>query len=149
MIELTELQKAFGVGGLLLLSYFIKIPKLEINIWGWLARTIGDALNANQKKEIDEIRTSLKQLSDDFQAYKKADEELTMDSNRREIIQFSDEIRRGVRHSQEAYERILEVTDAYEKYCDSHPSYINSKAKFAKENIRETYAVVFKENDFL
>ena len=149
MIELNDPVRTAIVACLVLLSYFIKIPKLEINVWGWLARTIGDALNANQKKEIDEIRNSVKKLTDDFQAYKKADEELTMDSNRREIIQFSDEIRRGVRHSQEAYERILEVTDIYEKYCDAHPAYVNSKAKLAKENIRETYVRVFKENDFL
>lgn len=149
MIELTELEKAFSIGGLILLSYFIKIPKLEINIWGWLGRKIGDALNANQKKEMDDIRESIKKLSDAFDAYKLEDKTREMNLKRQRILQFSDEMRRNVRHSKESFNDVLEDVDEYVKYCDSHPGYKNSRASMAIDYIEEQYKVIFRENDFL
>ena len=68
---------------------------------------------------------------------------------RTRILRFGDEARRGLPHTQEHWEAVLRDIDAYEKYCDSHKEYINSKAVSTIAFLRASYAENLEQNDFL
>ena len=68
---------------------------------------------------------------------------------RRRIIDFSDECRRGVRHSEEHWENVLDDVTAYRNYCNNHKDFENSKCVLSIELIEELYKKVKLENDFI
>ena len=56
------------------------------------------------------------------------------------ILRFSDELRRGVNHSEESFNNVLEDIDNYTEYCVEHEDvYINSKAYAAIRNIKSVH----------
>lgn len=71
------------------------------------------------------------------------------DSSRRRILNASDEVIRGTMHSKEWWEQTLHDVDVYEKYCDDHPAYKNSKAVLAVANLKDLYGKRLDKNDFL
>ena len=68
---------------------------------------------------------------------------------RRRILQFADEIRRGVKHSMEHFNDILDDITFYAKYCDDNPTFKNDKAVRSIQRIEEVYDECMRENDFL
>ena len=68
---------------------------------------------------------------------------------RRRIIDFSDECRRGVRHSEEHFESVLEDITSYEKYCSAHKDFENSKCVLSIEMIKDLYKKTKLEDDFI
>lgn len=68
---------------------------------------------------------------------------------RRRIIDFSDECRRGVRHSEEHFESVLEDITSYEKYCSAHNDFENSKCVLSIEMIKDLYKKTKLEDDFI
>lgn len=71
------------------------------------------------------------------------------DDARRNILAFDDELRRGMDHSEESYNQILEDTNYYSRYCKSHPDYENNKAVNAIRHINDVYQRVKAENKFI
>ena len=65
------------------------------------------------------------------------------------ILDFSDEVRHGERHSKEAFDQINLDIDTYRRYCDDHKDYQNNRATMAIANIERVYAKCLAENDFL
>lgn len=68
---------------------------------------------------------------------------------RRRIIDFSDECRRGVKHSEEHFESVLEDVTAYERYCSKHKEFENSKCTLSIDMIKNLYTKTKLENDFI
>lgn len=162
-MELADILRNGGITvGIVILS-LIKIPKLEINIWG----LIGRAINKEQKEQNDKLQKSIDTLSkrlDEFiqdeVRYRKEQEEDKLkyrdyreqkdaDKARSEILMFNEELLRSVRHSKERFDNILERVDEYEDYCDTHPLYKNNKAESAIANIKHTYGMCQEQRDFL
>ena len=71
------------------------------------------------------------------------------DDARRNILAFDDELRRGMDHSEESYNQILEDTNYYSRYCKGHPEYENNKAVNAIRHINDVYQRVKSENKFI
>lgn len=117
-----------GSGVVFVLLTIIQMAPIRINPWSKIARLIGRALNA-------EVVDLLKE------------NEAT--SARYRIIRFDDEIRHKSKHTEEHFNQILGDIDTYERYCDTHQNYKNSKAVMAIDNIRRTYEKCRKENSFL
>lgn len=85
------------------------------------------------QKQLDRIETTLN-------SHIKADELYKADQCRTRILRFSDELRRGVKHSEESFNNILEDIDFYVNYCNSNADvYVNSKADAAIRNIKDVY----------
>ena len=98
-------------------------------------------------KKIDNVKSSIMaELAKD-----RADnEEYRIKMCRQRILQFNDEIYRGVRHTKESFDDVIaEGIDVYEDYCKTHPTFLNFKAEAAIENIKETYKKCLKEGTFL
>lgn len=68
---------------------------------------------------------------------------------RRRIIDFADEIRRGVKHSLEHFNNILDDISYYKGYCNAHEDFKNEKAVRSIELIEHAYDQCMAENDFL
>lgn len=147
-----DLKSLFTLGGgglLVVLFSIIKIPSLEINIWGWLAAKIGSAFNKttlDHVKKLDEKITVVdKNLNDHI--YAEAEDKAL--ECRRRVLRFNDEILAGTAHTKEHFDEILSDIDAYEEYCHQHPEYPNNKAIIAIEHVKKIYQERLEKNDFL
>lgn len=161
-MDLTELQTVLGAVLVFLLS-LIKIPKIELNIWGWLGKAIRTGLNKDilaelkdmnadllhVKDELKEFRGEVDTFRQEFLDYKEEDEENRIAQSRQQILIFNDEILQETRHSKERFDNILAEIDKYEKYCSEHPNYANNKAVLAIKNIKKTYEDCTKNHTFL
>lgn len=130
------------VGILVILAGMIKIPKIEINIWNLIGRTIGRSIN---KEVMDRVDVLSKEVDD-----LRKDEELErVRFARQRILRFNDEILFDQRHSKEHFDEILDDITLYENYCADHEDYENNKAVLAIGTIKEVYKRCLKTHDFL
>lgn len=142
MIEINNMIQAGITGLVVVLIGMIKIPPLEINLWGWLGKIIGRAING-------EVLDQVKSLTEDVESFKHQQELENVRQSRQRILRFCDEILFNQRHSKEHFDEILEDIDLYEKYCREHKDYENNRAELAISTIREVYKQCLKTHDFL
>lgn len=71
------------------------------------------------------------------------------DISRRRILTFDSEIRKGDRHTKEDFNDVVLDIDKYEKYCQSHPDYHNTRATMAEDHIKKVFEHCIETNDFL
>lgn len=145
-----------GGGGLLLVLTLVQIAPIKINPWSWLGKqlgkglmAIGKALNASVTEELVEVKarlTDLEQHNEHQDAEREKDKALDA---RRRILQFADEIRRKVRHSEEHFNNVLEDITFYQQYCRDHADFENERARVSIKIIEETYEECSRGNDFL
>ena len=108
---------------------------------------VGDVLKAHREKKAGVVTTNqileaVKSLRADF------DEEKAVQARVR-IVKFNDEILTDQRHSKESFDQVLSDIDTYDRYCSSHPQFVNSKTKLSSENIRRTYQECESKHSFL
>lgn len=148
-MEIIDYMKMGGAGVLLFLLSLIKIPKLELNLWGWFGRMLNKEVMDEVKcvkKDVEGIRTELdKHITDNkLEAVRSA---------RRRILRFNDEIFHSQSdepvHSKEHYEEILGDIGIYRAYCKQDENFENSKCEIAMENIEERYAQAVRDKRFL
>lgn len=138
-----DLNAIFGTSSIVfLLSLFIKIPKIDINIWGWIVRKLGNAMNHDIFIEVNQIKNNL-------DAHIKKDEADKASLARKRILRFNDELLHNVYPTKEHFIEILSDIDDYEEYCNSHLDYPNNRANLAIENIKRVYVECLREKKFL
>lgn len=147
-MELTDIYTYTGIGVVLILSIFIKIPKLELNVWKWLGKSIGNSLNHDVIDRLDKTDKKIDDLKTELDKHVKVEEVARIDDCRKQILQFNDEILARRRHSKETFDQNLLIIDKYEKYCDSHPDYPNNQALLAIANIKKVYSRRLEKGDF-
>ena len=126
---MSAFEICFGGAGILaVLLTLVQISPIKVNPWNKIARAIGKALTVDVLEKMEEDKA---------------------DNARYRILRFDDEIRHKLLHTEEHFNQIISDVDAYERYCDTHPNYKNSKAISAIENIRETWKRCRSENTFL
>lgn len=142
MTEINNFIQAGATGLLIILIGMVKIPPLQINLWGWLGKLIGKAINGEVLEKVDVLKEEIDDLKgqQEFQNARQA---------RQRILRFCDEILFSQRHSKEHFDEILEDIDLYEKYCRDHTDYENNRAELAISTIREVYKQCLKTHDFL
>ena len=104
-----------------------------------------------KKDKQDQIISEINEMRSELNKHIEDDEKHRADMCRARILRFSDELRRGISHSEESFNNILEDIDNYISYCTQHESvYINSKANAAIRNIKTTHDKCIRgEMDFL
>ena len=104
-----------------------------------------------KKDKQDQIISEINEMKNELYKHIDDDEKHRADMCRARILRFSDELRRGISHSEESFNNILEDIDNYISYCTQHESvYINSKANAAIRNIKTTHDKCIRgEMDFL
>lgn len=63
---------------------------------------------------------------------------------RTHILRFSDEIKNGMKHSNEYWRQQLDDCDTYDRFCMAHPDFKNSYTLVANKHIKETYQELIK-----
>lgn len=134
----------------------IQISPLKVNPWSLVGKLLRCAWRAFCRSLNADVLAEIKQLKEDLSTTKTdlADHIHDADYNRAtewraSIIAFSDELRIGVRHSEEMFDEVLRTVDKYEEFCRLHKDYPNSKAVTAIMRIRDSYAERLENNDFL
>ena len=104
-----------------------------------------------KKDKQDQIISEINEVKSELNKHIEDDKKHRADMCRTRILRFSDELHRGISHSEESFNNILEDIDNYISYCTQHESvYINSKANAAIRNIKTTHDKCIRgELDFL
>lgn len=138
------LEQILATGGAALaaLLTLVQISPIKIYPWSWIAKLIGRAINAELIAKVD----SLEKKVDQIQA--SSGEKDAIDQRNR-ILLFGDEAVRGVKHSEEHFNQILEDITEYETYCDAHKDFKNEKTVLTSARIKEIYKRCLETGDFL
>lgn len=132
--------------GLAVLSVIIEFnKKIKFNPLSTALKWIGKRTNGELEEKIDNMEKKMDSLEGSVADLERND----IIDCRREILQFADELRRGVKHSQETFDQILSDIDAYDRYCVAHKDFQNNKTLAAKKKILEVYDKRLDDNDFL
>lgn len=102
-----------------------------------------------KKDKNSEVLKAIKDLTDKITGIENRMDKENADDARRNILTFDDELRRGVPHSEESFNQVLQDIKFYRKYCREHADYENDKATSAIAHIRETYQEVKNQNKFI
>ena len=154
---MTDTQMVeIAVGIVIFLGTFIRIPKLELNVWGIIGNEIKQGMLKEIDGKIDAIDTKVNALSAQIEAVnehvaavEEKEEENEAVNCRIRILRFGDEILHDVDHSKEHFDQTLSDIDFYETYCKSHPRFENNKAKATIKVILNTYHARFDKHDFI
>ena len=125
-----------------LIAAIVSIVTLLLNRkWQREDRTADRITDLSEK--ISDVQTTLN-------AHIKADAENDARQARRRIISFSDECRRGLQHSEEAFTSIMDDITDYKYYCEHvNPKFKNEKAVHSIKFIDEVYDKTKRENKFI
>jgi hypothetical protein len=126
----------FGSGIVFEITPFIKINPISA-ILEW----IGNKLNKDLKKEISQIDIQVKTLQTDLQDHK-------IESQRRNILDFSDELMRGKRKTKENFNNIIQLHDKYNTYIETN-DLENGQVDLAFDYISKKYRECLDNNNFL
>lgn len=127
----------------------IQVSKIEINPWSQVATQLGNALNAGVMKEMKDIKTEQEETRKKLDAHIEEGEERKANNYRSQVLRFNNELVRGLGHTEEDYDEILEVIWKYNEYCKTHPKYKNNKMPHAIKNVERMYDEMLRTNGFL
>ena len=143
LLNMTAAQIIGSAAGIVVvISIFIEIAPIKINPLSHFLRWLGKKINGDIIDRLDSLEGKVNNIES-------ASDERNAISCRVRILQFGDEVRRGMKHSQENFDQVLSDIDDYERYCNSHPEFKNNKTVAAKEKILKVYSERMDNNDFL
>lgn len=149
----------WGAFVIFLISVFVDVSKIKLDPWKRVLRGISSVFNAELMTSQKELQTKMDRTCETFQS--KHDElaeqirNLKMESlvwqkrtTRRKIIEFADECRRGVRHSQQMFLNVFDDISEYESLCRNtgDPNHVVDESV---AYIHETYHNRLTKNDFV
>lgn len=97
----------------------------------------------------DECKATLDRIEQKLDAHIDADQEASIKQGRTQFLIFADELSRGIPHSREHFEAVIDLVDDYDRYCKDHPKFPNSKARAAEALIRDTYQNKLAKGEWL
>lgn len=147
-MTLYDLIRAGG-GVVLILMTLVQITPVRINPWSAIGRIIGNTMNKDVMENLETVKSDVKNLKEKHEELRNRMDKDDADECRTRILRFADELRRGVEHSEEFFNQILDDISDYERYCSEHPEYKNSKAVNAIAKIDKVYQKCMEENSFL
>ena len=95
-----------------------------------------------QKDKLDKIEQKL-------DSHCQTDDERYIKQCRTRILRFNDEVIRGMEHTKEHFDDVLDDITEYTRYCANHKDFKNEKAVMAIENVRRVYCQCEEKNNFL
>jgi hypothetical protein len=108
-------------------------PGLKFQPVRWLISQLGNLINADLKKQLDDLQK-------EFTEFK-------VDAWRTEILDFSDTCMNHQRHTKEQFDHVIEILGKYDKYITDN-KLINGQVDVAHEYIVEIYKQCMRYNDF-
>ncbi len=150
LINLTLGQIFGGIAGIVVvLSVFIEITPIKVNPVSSFLTWLGKKTNHELMRRVDALSAEITNVKGDVSKIKGESDERNAVLCRVRILRFGDELRRGLRHSQDSFDQVLSDMDDYDQYCALHKDFKNNKTVVTQGKIREEYARCLRENDFL
>ncbi len=149
----------WGLFVIFLISVFIDVSKIKLNPWKRILRGVSSVFNADVIASQRELQEKMGRTCEAFES--KHDElaeqirTLKIESmvwrkrtTRRKIIEFADECRRGVRHSQQMYLNVFDDISEYDALCKAtkDPNHVVTESV---NYIKEMYHDRLERNDFI
>ncbi len=171
-VSLFELLSSTGIDTLglsfliVILFSLIQISPIEVNPWSFIARVIGNALNRDVIKRIDNIEEISKESRNEMlENYIETKQEIAglrkelfdtkqelyetrAISCRIRILHFEDEVQHSVRHSKESFDQVMSDITYYESYCKNNPKFLNNMIGIVIKHIKNVYARQLETHDF-
>lgn len=152
-MELIEILQVLGIpvstAIIVLALTFIKIPKVEVNIWQLLGKALSKGLVGPVMEEIKKMDAKIDSVDSKLEQHIENSGAAEATSARNRILRFSDEIICGQQHTKEHFRDVLLTIDAYEDYCREHPDFPNNRCLIAIQNIKDEYMDKCKNNSFV
>ena len=146
-MTILDIVTAYWKEGLLYLflgAGIIQITPIKLNPFSWIARKIGNALNADVIEHLNKTDKAITELDKKLDRHIEENEREGIDECRRRILLFNEKVIAEDHITKERYDSILEDIDTYEKYCKENPDYPNSKAVLSIENLKDDYKNRYK-----
>lgn len=139
-----------GITGLIvILSVFVEITPIKINPVSKFLAWVGKKTNQELMDSVTTLDTRVSSLEGDVGKIQSENDERNAILCRVRILRFGDEIRRGLKHSQDSFDQVFSDMDEYDDYCRLHEDFKNNKTVVTQVKIREEYARCLAENNFL
>lgn len=142
-----------------LISVFVDVSKVKLNPWKRVLRGISSVFNAElmtSQKELkaqmdrtcEAFRDKHNELAEQLDTLKHESLVWQKRTTRRKIIEFADECRRGVRHSQQMYLNVFDDISEYDQLCKAtkDPNHVVTESV---NYIKEMYHDRLERNDFI
>ena len=143
LMGLTVGQMIGGIAGIILVfSIFIEITPIKLNPISTFLKWLGKKINGDVISKVDDLEKKIDSLEADFSKKEAI-------ASRIRILRFGDEVRTGVRHSQESFDQVLDDISNYKLYCDSHKDFQNEKTVMTTKILLDNYRERLEKNDFL
>lgn len=124
---------------------FWELLKSIVDKWSGRKRVTLEEIS----EKLDDQRKDIDMLKSEYTKLQGEDELKDVQSARRRILRFNDELLRNIDHSKEYFDDILEDLRIYDEYCRSHPRFLNGKTEMAEKNIRRCYENCMQKQSFL
>lgn len=119
---------------------FIEITPIKIKPISKILKWIGKKLNEGVREDISKLETKVNTIQKDLQTH-------TIESQRRDILIFADELRMGIQKSKESFDNTISLHDRYEKYLKLN-NLDNGKVDLAFKYISKRYHECMENNSF-
>lgn len=138
----------YGGGIVLALLSLVEIAPIKVNPWSALAKIIGRGINSEVLKDLGEVKAMQAKTQSRLDEHIRMDDERYADELRARILQFDNELRRYIMHDEEDFIEALAIIETYEKYCNTHSEYHNSRALRAIANTKREYQERLERREF-
>ena len=140
LLHLVKDYTADIVTWLALFSIVIEVAPIKINPWTKLLKGIGNRMNADIIKRLEEVESQLKKQDDKIDNNEK-------DRVRYEILDFARTCRKQDKHTKEEFDHIFEQYDKYEVIL-AKLEQPNGKVTQAMRYISSLYQESLETDDF-
>jgi len=151
------IRMGFDLNGLLrtgvvlwiIVGSIFEISPIKINPWTSLLKSISGIIHKSLYENIAKIEVTLANTNKEIEFLNKRLELIEIEAIKRRIVSFGNEVSQDTyRINKEAYDLVLDDITAYDRYCKSHPDYINNKTSINTKIILERYMELYDKGEF-
>lgn len=126
----------------------VEVVPIKINPWKWLFTWIGNVINKEVMKKIDEIDVRLDTFEGNQNYCRKIQNEKWATDCRWSVLDFSDSVKLGKKHTKEAWEHVMSQLREYGDFCRKN-EIDNDRMIEETKYLREVYERRVRKNDWL
>ena len=119
----------------------IQVAPIKIDPWTRLFKWIGDIINGDVKRELQELKHDQRELKREVECEK-------ANNARWNIFSFANTCRHGERHTKEEWEHVIDQIYKYDAYVEEK-NIDNGVFEETAKYLKGLYQKISKENDFL
>lgn len=103
----------------------------------------------SKNDRFSEIVKAMADLQNDLKRVEEKGDKREAVASRVRILQFSDELQEGRKHSKDSFDQVLSDITEYERYCESHPNFKNNQTQATVTYIKRNYEDRLERRDFV